>query len=100
MAWYRCLPGIALALLTACALPPWRSKPPEDAAHPSVADTPEARRAQCKDLRTQIAWYEKARRTPPLTSSPEIAAAAAGKNDNKIDELRQRYDALGCDGTH
>jgi hypothetical protein len=88
-------------VLAACAMLPWHAR--QDAEGPAtavkpVADTPEARAKYCHDLKAEIAWYEKQRRSvPPLTSSPEIAAAAEGKNDNKIDILRQRYEAEGCE---
>jgi hypothetical protein len=92
--------GCALTL-AACAMLPWHAR--QEAGDPATpvrpaADTPEARAKFCHDLKAEIAWYEKQRRSvPPLTNSPEIAAAAEGKNDNRIDTLRQRYDAEGCE---
>ncbi|MFI4913596.1 MAG: hypothetical protein ACHQAR_00150 [Steroidobacterales bacterium] len=84
--------GIGVA---ACAWMPQREHPsPQITADAS----PQARAAQCKDLRAEIAWYRKNQRAmPPTTNSPEIAAAQEGKTDNKIDELRQRLAALDCD---
>jgi hypothetical protein len=87
--------GIGSALiLAACSIAPWR-RPPE--VPPAQADTAEAQAKQCHDLKAQIAWYQKQRNAPPLTTSPQIAAAAEAKNDDRIQTLRQRYEDAGCE---
>jgi len=53
--------------------------------------------AECADIRVQLKDAQEARREAPTTSTnPDIVSAAQGKADKRIEDLRQRYDALDC----
>ena len=53
--------------------------------------------AECADVLAQIKDNEEMRRVAPSTSvNPDIVSAADGKAEKRIDDLRQRYDALNC----
>jgi len=55
--------------------------------------------AECADIRAQIRDSEEKKREAPVTSiNPDIVSAAEGKAELRIEELRQRYDALDCPG--
>lgn len=52
---------------------------------------------QCSALRADIASAQHNQRTvAPGTTAPIIAAASEGKEDQRIEALRQQYAALGC----
>lgn len=53
--------------------------------------------AECSRLRADIASARhNQRNAPPTSNSPIIAAARAGKADQLIEEMQQRFDRLGC----
>jgi hypothetical protein len=52
---------------------------------------------ECANIQADIKNSEETRREAPATSTnPDIVDAAQGKADKRIDDLRQRYDALDC----
>jgi hypothetical protein len=54
----------------------------------------------CSQLRADISsGQHNQRTTAPATNTPIIAAASEGKEDQKIEALRQRYSDMGCVGT-
>lgn len=61
------------------------------------ADGGDTNAAECEQLRAQIRSNQQAVREAPTTStSPMIVAAAEGRADQRIDDARQRLDALDC----
>jgi hypothetical protein len=53
--------------------------------------------AECASIAAQIKDSEETRREAPTTSTDsDIVDAAQGKADKRIDDLRQRYDAMDC----
>jgi hypothetical protein len=53
--------------------------------------------AECANIQAQIKDSEETRREAPTTSTDtDIVSAAQGKADKRIDDLRQRYDAMDC----
>jgi hypothetical protein len=95
-------PGAALAaaalLLVACSDNPpitLRSRADANVAAPANSNDPVA--AQCEQLRDQIrADQQSGREAVAVSTNPQIVAAAQGKADQRIDELRERMDALDC----
>jgi hypothetical protein len=85
-----------MMLLSACEGPiVLRSRADASVTAPSNPDDPLA--AQCTQLREQIRVnQESLREAPAISTSPQIVAAAEGKADQRIDELRNRMDELGC----
>jgi hypothetical protein len=62
---------------------------------PSNSSDPVA--AQCQQLRDQIrANQESVREAPTISTSPQIVAAAQGKADRRIQDLRDRMESLDC----
>lgn len=81
--------ALALHLLSACATAP----PAGDT--PAATDADMA--AQCEQLRIEINRGEVARREAANSSAfPVIAEAAEAREDQKVEQVRQRYAALGC----
>jgi hypothetical protein len=89
--------GSLLCLSLACCsdMPVLRSQADRHiTASPNSSD-PVA--AQCQQLRAQIrANQESAREAPTISTSPQIVAAAEGKADQRIQELRDRMESLDC----
>ncbi len=87
---YLILPAaLAICSLSACATAP----PASD--KPAVTDADMA--AQCEQLRIEINRGEVARREAASSSAfPVIAEAAEAREDQKVEQVRQRYAALGC----
>jgi hypothetical protein len=88
--------GASGTLLCACEGPiVLRSRADASVTAPVNPDDPQA--AQCTQLREQIRVDQEAlREAPAISTSPQIVAAAQGKADQRIDELRSRMDLLGC----
>jgi hypothetical protein len=88
--------GCGLLLLAACSeLPVLRSRADANISAPANSNDPLA--AQCQQLRDQIrANQESQREAPTISTSPQIVAAAQGKADQRIEQLRERLDTLGC----
>jgi hypothetical protein len=54
---------------------------------------------ECASIRAQIRENEESRREAPTTTTDsDIVNAAQGKADKRIDDLRQRADAMDCAG--
>lgn len=52
---------------------------------------------QCSELRADIASSQHNQRSAaPTSQAPIIAAASAGKEDQRIEALQKRYAELGC----
>jgi hypothetical protein len=99
---YRVLARVALGmglllLMAGCdgiSAPRLRSSEPHDTV---AADGSDPAASQCQELRDQIrANQESVREAPATSTSPQIVAAAEGKADQRIDELRSRLDGLNC----
>jgi len=91
------LTALYSATLAACTFPLQQraatsSAPVEGASAPSHDQ-------QCSQLRADIASAQHNQRTvAPGTSTPIIAAASEGKEDQKIHALQERFTQLGCVG--
>jgi hypothetical protein len=87
-----------LLLLSACSDGPPMLRSQVAASIGPRADTDDPLAAQCQQLRDQIRANQESEREAPSTStSPQIVAAAQGKADQRIDDLRNRMDTLGCE---
>jgi hypothetical protein len=88
--------GAALLLLSSCSqLPVLRSQADAHITAPTDSSDPAA--AQCQALRDQIrSNQESLREAPTISTSPQIVAAAQGRADQRIEELRARLDSLDC----
>jgi len=76
--------------------PMLRSQVADAISAPANSDDPAA--AQCQQLRDQIrANQESEREAPSFSTSPQIVAAAEGKADQRINDLQNRMDTLGCE---
>jgi hypothetical protein len=90
--------GVLLLVLGGCEDFNW----PYHRASAPVAVTPadnggSDKAAECANITAQIKDNEETRREAPTTSTDsDIVDAAQGKADKRIDDLRQRYDALDC----
>lgn len=92
--------SLALLLLAGCSDLNWPFH------HPGASDTaaPDKRgaegdqsSAECANIRAQIKDNEETRREAPATTTDaNIVNAAQAKADKRIDDLRQRADALDC----
>jgi hypothetical protein len=72
-----------------------RSQADRHIAAASNPDDPAA--AQCQQVRDQIHSNQESLREAPTTSiSPEIVSAAQGHADQRIEDLRNQLDSLGC----
>ncbi|HEX4025328.1 MAG TPA: hypothetical protein VHX52_11605 [Steroidobacteraceae bacterium] len=85
-------------ILAGCSIPLQQTSPgapPQSSAATNGSSTDT--QSQCADLRTQIKTSQNALRQAPTTSiNEDIVAAAQGKADKQLDDLRAQYDALGC----
>jgi hypothetical protein len=64
---------------------------------PASANSGDPVADECRQIREQIRANRESEREAPTTStSPEIVAAAEGKADKRIEDLRTRYDELDC----
>src|SRR5580700_1553885 len=87
----------ALLLLASCSDGPLvlRSRADASISAPTNSNDPVA--AQCQQLRDQIrANQESQREAVTISTNPQIVAAAEGKADQRIDQLRNRMDSLDC----
>jgi hypothetical protein len=93
---------LACALTAGCTFFMGRSVAPAPAVKAEAPASPAAKVSHdqlCSQLRADIASSEHNQRTvAPSTNTPIIAAASEGKEDQKINALRQRYADLGCVG--
>jgi hypothetical protein len=72
-----------------------RSRADASVSAPTNSDDPVA--AQCQRLRAQIRVNQQSQReAASVSTSPQIVAAAQGKADQRIEELRAQLDALDC----
>ena len=72
-----------------------RSRADASISAPTNGDDPVA--AQCQQLRAQIRVNQQSQReAATVSTSPQIVAAAQGKADQRIDQLREQLDALDC----
>lgn len=72
-----------------------RSQADQHITAPSNSSDPAA--AQCQQLRDQIrADQESVREAPTISTSPQIVAAAEGRADQRIQDLREQLDSLDC----
>lgn len=77
------------------APPVLRSSAPRSFSIPADSTDPAA--AECRQIREEIrANQTLAREAPTTTISSDIAAAAEGKAELRIDALRSRYSSLNC----
>jgi hypothetical protein len=85
-----------MLLQTACSdLPVLRSR--ADESVPLSTNTSDPVAAQCQQLRDQIRVdQESQREATTISTNPQIVAAAQGKADQRIEQLRDRLDALDC----
>ena len=93
----RTLLGSALWLSLACCSGGvvLRSQADQHVTAPSNSSDPAA--AQCQQLRDQIRTdQESVREAPTISTSPQIVAAAEGKADQRIQDLRDQLDSLDC----
>jgi hypothetical protein len=95
------LPTLASAILCLSACmngsgPVLRSTSPAAAVTPAAAGTDPVA-AECHDLREEIRGNQEiARQAPSTSTEPEIVAATQGKAEQRVDDLRARYDELDC----
>jgi hypothetical protein len=83
--------------LAACSdgPPVLRSRADANISAPTNSNDPVA--AQCEQLRDQIrSNQESQREAVTISTNPQIVAAAEGKADQRIDQLRNRMDSLDC----
>jgi hypothetical protein len=72
-----------------------RSRADASVSAPTNTDDPVA--AQCQQLRAQIRVNQQSQReAASISTSPQIVAAAQGKADQRIEQLRAQLDALDC----
>jgi hypothetical protein len=92
---YAGLLGAVLAQ-TACSDPPvLRSRADSAISAPTNSSDPVA--AQCQQLRDQIRVDQESQREAiTISTNPQIVAAAQAKADQRVDQLRDRLDALDC----
>jgi len=94
----RC--GLPLLLLGGCADLNWpfhHPSAPVSAAPGDRGADSSGSAAECADIRAQIRESQEMRREAPTTTTDsDIVNAAQGKADKRIDDLRQRADALDC----
>jgi hypothetical protein len=89
--------GALLLLLASCfdGPPVLRSRADADISAPTNSNDPVA--TQCQQLRDQIrSNQESEREAVTISTNPQIVAAAEGKADQRIDQLRNRMDSLDC----
>ncbi len=94
--------SLACLVATGCTFFMGRTVAPAPAAGAEASTAPAAKAShdqQCSQLRADIGSSEHNQRTvTPTTNAPIIAAASEGKEDQKINALRQRYAQMGCVG--
>jgi hypothetical protein len=89
--------GVLLVLLASCSdgPPVLRSRADADISAPTNSNDPVA--AQCQQLRDQVRGNQESQREAvTISTNPQIVAAAEGKADQRIDQLHNRMDSLGC----
>lgn len=87
---------LAMLAQTSCSDPPvLRSRADASVSLNTNSDDPVS--AQCQQLRDQIRVdQESQREAVTISTNPQIVAAAQAKADQRIDQLRDRLDALDC----
>jgi hypothetical protein len=102
---HRLILPFAASLMAACTFQLFKPAAPAETRPVSAAEMSK----ECSSLRADIASARyKQRSSSPATGAPNaapttaptvapmIAEAAAAKEDQKIDDMQQRYDSLGC----
>jgi hypothetical protein len=92
--------SLALLLLAGCSDLNWPFHHPgasDSAATAKGGAEVDQSTAECANIRAQIKDNEETRREAPATTTDaDIVNAAQAKADKRIDDLRQRADALDC----
>jgi hypothetical protein len=87
--------GLLLQAVSGCSDLNWPFHRATSSAAAAPADS--GSDTECDDIRAQIRDAQEARReAPTTTTNSDIMNAAQAKADKRIDDLRQRSDALDC----